>query len=217
MDAPDRCSSPHESSCTAGGGHTWLNDHIIVQLRCCRVRPTHFVSRHDRARPRGRSFFSRDAVSGEEAVQRRYHHCHANLAHVATQLIRVRSRRASCSTSTGFLCAAIRRDRLFLPGNLAAEAPVLLRLSRHRITVAAATPNRTAAVRQLIPSSIAASARDRKPIDTGLPIRANFHPASTVDRISAFVWIPLRLTSIEKGSKWLASVSAAWAWTGRPL
>ena len=45
MDAPDRCSSPHESSCTAGVVHTWLNDHIIAQLRWCRGRPTHHVSR----------------------------------------------------------------------------------------------------------------------------------------------------------------------------
>ncbi|MFL0588443.1 hypothetical protein ACH0BU_17700, partial [Sphingomonas olei] len=44
MDAPDRCSSLHKSSCTAGAVHTWLNDHIIAQLRWCRGRPTHHVN-----------------------------------------------------------------------------------------------------------------------------------------------------------------------------
>jgi len=46
---------------------------------------------------------------------------------------------------------------------------VLRRWSCQRITVAAATPNRRAAARQLIPSSTAASARDRRSIDNGLP------------------------------------------------
>jgi transposase len=41
---------------------------------------------------------------------------------------------------------------------------VLRRWSCHQITVAAATPNRRAAARQLIPSSTAASARDRRSI-----------------------------------------------------
>jgi len=68
--------------------------------------------------------------------------------------------------------------------------PVLRRWSCHRITVAAATPNRTAAARQLIPSSTAASARERKSIDNGLPINAGLHPASTVNQISAPVWMP---------------------------
>ena len=50
-----------------------------------------------------------------------------------------------------------------------------------RITVAAATPNGTAAARQLIPSSTAVSARDRRSIDNGLPISAGLHPANTVN------------------------------------
>jgi hypothetical protein len=32
MDAPDRCSSLHESSCNARAIHPWLNDQIIAQL-----------------------------------------------------------------------------------------------------------------------------------------------------------------------------------------
>ena len=59
---------------------------------------------------------------------------------------------------------------------------MLRRLSCQRITVAAATPSRVAAARQLIPSSTAASARDRRSIDNGLPIEAGLlssqHPES---------------------------------------
>ena len=44
MDAPDRCSSLDKTSCTTGAVHTWLNGHIIAQLRACRGRPQHQVS-----------------------------------------------------------------------------------------------------------------------------------------------------------------------------
>lgn len=38
MDAPDRCSSLHKSSCATGVVHTWTyNDRSIAQLRWCRV------------------------------------------------------------------------------------------------------------------------------------------------------------------------------------
>jgi hypothetical protein len=51
----------------------------------------------------------------------------------------------------------------------------------------AATPNRRAAARQLTPLSTAASARDQRSIDDGLPIHAGLYPASTVNQISASV------------------------------
>ena len=44
MDAPDRCSSLHKTSCTTGAVHIWLDGHIIAQLRACRGRRQHQVN-----------------------------------------------------------------------------------------------------------------------------------------------------------------------------
>lgn len=71
----------------------------------------------------------------------------------------------------GFPLAAPRPDAT-APRALGAKSPVSRRCASQRITVDGATPNRTAAPRQLMPPSIAAKARARKSIDRGWPIRA---------------------------------------------
>jgi hypothetical protein len=59
------------------------------------------------------------------------------------------------------------------------------------MAVEAATPKRAAAARQLSPPSIAASLRDRKSIESGLPIHAGLHsPASIVNQIIDRLGIP---------------------------
>ncbi len=64
---------------------------------------------------------------------------------------------------------------------------MLRRWSCHRITVAAATPNRTAAAPATHALVNRGSARERRSIDNGLPIHAGLHPANTVNQISAFL------------------------------
>ncbi len=119
----------------------------------------------------------------------------------------VMSRRDPYNARTVFRCASIRCDRVSPPCGLAAYAPVLRRWSCQRITVAASTPNRRAAARQLIPSSTPANARDLKSIDNGLPIHAGLHPASTLNQITAPVGIPLRLVAGGNRSKGLRRVA----------
>ena len=63
-------------------------------------------------------------------------------------------------------------------GGIGARATALVVPADHR-------RGRHAAAWQLIPSSTAASARDRRPIDNGLPIHAGLRPASTGNQISA--------------------------------
>ena len=117
-------------------------------------------------------------------MEPRDRHRHARLTHFAAQLVQCDV--AACLVQHQHRLA-VRLDpsrpripALWLGGVTTCAAALVVPADY----VAAATPNRVAAARQLIPSSTAASARDRRSINDGLLIHASLHPASSLNQIS---------------------------------
>jgi hypothetical protein len=73
--------------------------------------------------------------------------------------------------------------------------------ARHRLTLAALTPNRSPAWRWLKPRATAANTRTRRSNDRALGISAGLHPADSLNHLSRDSGIPLRFDPIGRRSR----------------
>ena len=121
--------------------------------------------------------------------------CSARLARTSSMVASLPGPSAAITASW---CASIRSERRSPPSRPGRGSPCSRARLRHRLTLAALTPKRSAASRCVAPDATAPKTRTRRSTDSARDMPAGLHPANSLNHVAPDLGIPL--DSLRSGS-----------------